>query len=387
MLYRTFGSTGVQTSILGFGCMRLPLLDANPTHIDVPLATQMLHYAIEQGVNYLDTAFPYHSESFEGGHGASEGFLGEALRGGYREKVLVATKLPVWRVKSRADMDEILAGQLECLRTDCIDCYLLHGLNGREFERLVALGALQFLDAAKAAGLIRFAGFSFHDEASAFPPIVDAYDWDFCQIQYNFMDTEFQAGTAGLAYAAAKGLGVVVMEPLKGGRLAGTVPAPVQAVWDEAAVKRSPAEWALSYVWDDPRVSLLLSGMSTMDQVVENIEVASRVRPRTMSSEDMALVERVRQAYQARTVVDCTDCRYCMPCPQGITIPMMFSLLNNASFFERPTEERHAYGFEVGGGHSAPASACTECGQCEEACPQQIAVSRELKKVVEAFES
>jgi predicted aldo/keto reductase-like oxidoreductase len=366
--------------------MRLPVLDGRNDHIDMPLATRMLQYAIEQGVNYIDTAFPYHSAAFDGTPGASEGFVGEALQGGYREKVLIATKLPVWMVKSRADMERILAGQLERLRTDCVDCYLLHGLNGAEFERLVGLGALEFLEAAKAAGKIRFAGFSFHDESPAFAPIVDAYDWDFCQIQYNFMDTEYQAGAAGISYAGAKGLAVVVMEPLKGGRRGGAVPAPVQAVWDEAVVKRSPAEWALSYVWNDPRVSLLLSGMSTMDQVVENVEVASRARAQTLSSEDLALIERARQAYRARTVVDCTGCRYCMPCPQGINIPMMFSFLNDASLFGGLSEEKRAYNIEVGAGHTASASTCAECGQCEEACPQQLVVSSELKKVVQVFE-
>jgi predicted aldo/keto reductase-like oxidoreductase len=386
MLYRTFGSTGVQTSILGFGCMRLPVLDGRNDHIDVPLATGMLHYAIEQGVNYVDTAFPYHSAAFDGTPGASEGFVGVALQGGYREKVLIATKLPVWMVESRADMERLLAGQSERLRTDCIDCYLLHGLNSAQFERLVGLGALEFLDAAKAAGKIRFAGFSFHDDSPAFAPIVDAYDWDFCQIQYNYMDTEYQAGAAGLAHAAAKGMAVVVMEPLKGGRLAGTVPDAIQALWDSAAVKRSAAEWALRFVWDDPRTSLLLSGMSTMEQVVENVEFASRARARTLGAEELALINRVRQAYEARTAVDCTNCRYCMPCPQGINIPMMFSFLNDASLFDGLPEEKRAYNIEVGAGHTASASTCAECGQCEVACPQQLVVSSELKKVVQVFE-
>jgi predicted aldo/keto reductase-like oxidoreductase len=386
MLYRDFGRTGVKASILGFGCMRLPVLDGRDDHIDLPLATRMLQYAIEQGVNYLDTAFPYHCAAFDGTPGASEGFVGQMLQGGYREKVLIATKQPGFLVKSRADMESILAGQLERLRTDRIDCYLMHGLNGAEFERLVGLGALEFLEAAKAAGMIRFAGFSFHDGSSYFAPIVDAYDWDLCQIQYNFMDTEYQAGAAGLAHAAAKGMAVVVMEPLKGGRLAGTVPDDVQAVWDEAAVKRSPAEWALRFVWDDPRVSLLLSGMSTMDQVVENVEIASRVRPQTLCPEELALIERVRQAYKARTVVDCTGCRYCMPCPQGIDIPLLFSLLNSASFFDGLPEEKRAFGMLVGARQTTAPSTCAECGQCEEACPQQLEVSRELKKVVQAFE-
>jgi predicted aldo/keto reductase-like oxidoreductase len=387
MLYRDFGRTGVKTSILGFGCMRLPVIDKQPDHIDVPLATRMLHYAIEHGVNYVDTAFPYHGASFDTTPGTSEAFVGAALAGGLRDKVLVATKQPGWIVQSRADMDRILDGQLERLRTDCVDCYLMHSMTGSEFERLRGLGALEFLDAAKQAGTIRFAGFSFHDESPAFAPIVDAYDWDFCQIQYNYMDTEYQAGLAGLAYAASRGLGVVVMEPLKGGRLAGRVPPPIQEIWGEAAVRRTATEWALRYVWDDPRVSLLLSGMTAMEHVVENVDLAQRGTSGSLSDEELALVARVRDAYEARTAVDCTACRYCMPCTEGIDIPLVFSLLNNAFLFDGIEDERRTYGIEFAMGHTAPASACSECGQCEEACPQQLEVIRELKKVVELFES
>ena len=386
MLYRPFGRTGQQTSILGFGCMRLPIIDGRPDRIDVPLATEMLHYALEHGVNYIDTAFPYHGASFDETPGTSEAFVGEALRGGYRDKALVATKQPVWLVKSRDDMERILTGQLERLRTEVIDCYLLHALNAKEFERLVQLGVLEFLDGAKAAGAIRFAGFSFHDEGPAFAPIVDGYDWDFCQIQYNFMDTESQAGTAGLAYAAERGLGVVVMEPLKGGRLAGRVPALIQGLWDEAQVARTAADWALRFVWDDPRVSLLLSGMTAMEQVVENVELASRAQPRSLGPEELGLIERVREAYKTRTVVDCTECRYCMPCPEGVEIPLLFSCFNSAALFEAEDEERRTYEMHTHAGHSAPASACTECGQCEAACPQQLEIRQELKKVVQAFE-
>jgi predicted aldo/keto reductase-like oxidoreductase len=386
MLYRPFGRTGEETSILGFGCMRLPVVDGRPDRIDVVPATKMLHFALEHGVNYIDTAFPYHGASFGETPGTSEAFVGEALRVGYREKVLLATKLPLWLVKSRSDMERILAGQLERLRTGTIDCYLLHGLDAAEFERSAKLGVLEFLDAAKAAGTIRYAGFSFHDEAPAFAPIVDGYEWDFCQIQYNYMDVDFQAGSAGLAYAAAKDLGIVVMEPLKGGRLAGRVPAAVQAVWDSAPVKRTPVEWALGFVWDDPRVSLLLSGMTAMEHVVENVALASRARPSSLSAAEHVLIEQVREAYKARTVVDCTACRYCMPCPQGIDIPGMFALLNNASLFDGHAEESRGYSMQVNAGHSSQASACTECGQCEEACPQQIKVSQELAKVAQMFE-
>ncbi len=382
MLYREFGRTGERVSILGFGCMRLPVLDGRRDCIDVPLATEMLHYAIDHGVNYVDTAYPYHGSSFEN-PGESEGFVGGALVDGYRERVLLATKLPPWAVESRADMDRILAGQLERLQTDHIDCYLMHGIGSTSWPKLVDLGALEFMDAAKADGRIRYAGFSYHDDPPAFAPIVDAYDWDFCQIQYNYMDVEYQAGRAGLEYAAERGLGVVVMEPLKGGRLAGRTPGEVQALWDSAPVTRSPVQWALRFVWDDPRVSLLLSGMSTMEHVVDNVEIAGRAVAGSLSPVEHALIEQVREAYQARIAVDCTECRYCLPCPEGITIPLILSCVNNAALFDDLAAEMASYKFELGAGHTAPASACTECGQCVEACPQHINVPQELAKAVQ----
>jgi predicted aldo/keto reductase-like oxidoreductase len=386
MLYRPFGSTGERVSVLGFGCMRLPIIDGQHGNIDVPLATEMLHYAVDHGVNYVDTAYPYHSVGFDGRPGASEPFVGQALAGAYRDKVLIATKLPVWMVNARKDMDEILAGQLQRLRTDRIDCYLVHGLNAAQFERLVGLGVLEFLDDAKKQGKIRLAGFSFHDEGPAFAPIVDAYDWDFCQIQYNYMDMEYQAGAAGLAYAAERGLGVVVMEPLKGGRLAMQPPASIQAMWDAAPVKRTPAGWALRFVWNDARVSLLLSGMSTMEQVVENVALASEGYPASLSAAELAVIGKAQDAYQARTVVDCTACRYCMPCPQGINIPRMFGFLNDASLFGSVDEERRGYEMEVRTGQSAAASACAKCEECVEKCPQQLDVPREMASVVRTFE-
>jgi predicted aldo/keto reductase-like oxidoreductase len=366
--------------------MRLPVIDGRRECIDVPLATEMLHYALDRGVNYIDTAFPYHGASFDGTPGNSEGFVGGALAGGYRDKVLVATKLPHWMVESREDMDRILAGQLERLGTDRIDCYLLHGMGAKPWEKMAGLGVMDFLEAAKADGRIRYAGFSYHDDPPAFAPIVDGYDWDFCQIQYNFLDLDYQAGAAGLAYAAAKGLGVVVMEPLKGGRLAPPVPAPIQEVWDGHPVKRSPVDWALRFVWDDERVSLLLSGMSTMDQVVANVESASQGRAGSLTPADRALIDRVREAYQARIVVGCTTCRYCLPCPQGIDIPVVLSCVNNASLFDDPEEEGKGYNLEVDIKHTARASECAECGQCEAACPQQLEIIKELANAVRMFE-
>ena len=387
MLYRDFGRTGEKVSVLGFGCMRLPVIGGRRERIDVPLATDMLHYAIDNGVNYVDTAFPYHAASFDDTPGTSEAFVGDALAGVYRDKVLLATKLPGWVVKSRADMDKILAGQLQRLRSDHIDCYLVHGVNAGSWSKLVDQGVLGFLDAARTDGRIRYAGFSYHDDPPAFAPVVDAYDWDFCQIQYNYMDVDYQAGIAGLEYAADRGLAVIVMEPLKGGRLAGRAPAAVQALWDTAPVRRTPAEWALRFVWDEGRVSLLLSGMSAMDQVVSNVKVARDGLSGSLTAEELGLIDQVREAFRARIAVDCTNCGYCLPCPSEIDIPLVLSCLNDASLFDDPAGEKAQYKIEVELGHTTRASECTECGQCEEACPQQIQVIEELAKAVRMFES
>jgi predicted aldo/keto reductase-like oxidoreductase len=244
------------------------------------------------------------------------------------------------------------------------------------------MGVREFLDAAKADGRIRFAGFSFHDDQPAFAPIVDAYSWDFCQIQYNYMDVNTQAGAAGLGYAAGKGLGVIVMEPVKGGRLA-TPPPIIQALWETAPAKRSAAEWALRFVWNDERVSMVLSGMSTMEQVVENVRVAAEAEAGSLARSELDLIELVRDAYLARTVVDCTACRYCLPCPQGIDIPGAFSSVNDAALFDDPGMARIGYQIAVEQGFTKPVSACEECGQCEERCPQQLNIIEQLAKAAE----
>jgi predicted aldo/keto reductase-like oxidoreductase len=386
MQYRPLGRTGEHVSVLGFGAMRLPFLEGRRDQIDIPLASEMMRYALDRGVNYVDTAFPYHGTSFDETPGKSEGFVGNVLAEGYRDSVLLATKLPHWVVKSREHMDEILAGQLERLRTDRIDCYLLHGIGEGAWEKLANLGAIDFLETAKADGRIRYAGFSYHDDPPKFAPIVDAYDWDFCQIQYNYLDVDFQAGAAGLAYAAQRGLGVIVMEPLKGGRLAPPLPDNIQALWDRYPVDRSPVEWALRFVWNDPRVSLLLSGMSTMEQVVANVEYASRGEAGSLAEADLAQIEKVREGYKARTVVDCTGCRYCMPCSQGIDIPRILAAVNNASLFEDVEEERRGYEIGVEQKQTARASECSECGQCEDACPQQLEVIKEMANASRMFD-
>jgi uncharacterized protein len=365
MRYRPFGGLGYDVSALGFGCMRLPTVDGK---IDEDHATRMLHYAIDHGVNYLDTAYPYHG-------GESEPFVGRVLRGGYRERVHLATKLLCRSVHAPDDFERLLTEQLGRLQTEYLDVYLLHGLNRERWERVRDMGVLRWLDGVRSSGRVGAVGFSFHDTFPVFQEIVDAYDWQVCQIQYNYMNEEFQAGTEGLRYAASKGLAIVVMEPLLGGKLASAPPA-VQSVWDSAPARRTPAEWALQWVWSHPEVSLVLSGMSAMSQVEENVDSAGRSGPGGLSSEDLRVIERVRDTYNSLSAVPCTSCGYCMPCPNGVDIPRTFTILNNGVMFGNMEEARRRYTHLLS--DQSPeilASSCVQCRQCEEECPQGIPIS------------
>jgi predicted aldo/keto reductase-like oxidoreductase len=379
MLYRTLGSTGVDVSALGFGCMRLPIVGGKPDAIDYPKATEMLHHAIDNGVNYVDTAYFYHAQNF-GSAGSSEPFVGEALSGGWRERVNLATKAPVFLIKTTEDFERYLEEQLGRLQTDHIDFYLLHGLTGESSDRMVALGALEFLDAARADGRVGHAAFSFHGQASDFPRIIDAYDWAFGQIQYNYMDVDYQAGHAGLRYAADHGVGVAVMEPLKGGKLAANLPSEVGSIFDGAEAERTPAEWALRYVWNEPGVSLALSGMGTMEQVVENLAIAGRGVAGSLTDDELALYDRARSAMAARIKADCTACRYCQPCPSGVEIPKVLASLNAATVWDDANQWMAGY-TQVQG----VASLCTECGQCEEICPQGLPIRDLMKETAALF--
>jgi len=379
MLYRTLGSTGTDVSVLGFGCMRLPVVGGKPDAIDHAKATEMLHHAIDNGVNYVDTAYFYHAQTF-GSAGSSEPFVGEALSGGWRERVNLATKLPVFLIKKADDFERYLEEQLARLKTDHIDFYLLHGLTGESYDRMAALGALEFLDAARADGRIGHAAFSFHGEAADFPRIIDAHEWAFGQIQYNYMDVDYQAGHAGLRYAADHGTGVVVMEPLKGGKLAANLPPEVLSIFDRAETKRTPAEWALRYVWNEPGVSLALSGMNTMEQVVENLEIAERGVAGSLTAEELAMFDEARSVMRARIKADCTACRYCQPCPSGVEIPNVLASLNAATVWNDPNPWLTGY-TQVKGG----ASLCTECGQCEEICPQGLPIRDLMSEAATIF--
>jgi predicted aldo/keto reductase-like oxidoreductase len=383
MLYRLAGKTGQQLSILGFGCMRLPIIGGKAHLINKEKAQAMVDYAIRNGVNYFDTAYVYHSEvPFQAGQ--SEVFLGQALKQ-ERRNIHLATKLPSWFVESRADMDRFLDQQLERLQTDHIDFYLVHSLTEDLWKKLSPLGITRFLDAALADGRIKHAGFSFHDETPIFKQIVDAYDWSFCQIQYNFMDEDYQAGRAGLEYAAGKGLGVIIMEPLRGGGLAARVPEDVQAVWNKAQVKRTPAQWALRFVWNRPEVSVVLSGMSEPGQMEENVRTANEGLANSLTAEELALIQEAKAIYQARTRVNCTGCGYCLPCPHGVSIPANFLQLNNLSIYRDRGAAEFFY-FRILN-EEQRASHCEECGQCVELCPQHIPIPDMLKEVVREFES
>ena len=383
MLYRTFGKTDEKVSILGFGCMRLPILDSNPTKINEPLATEMLHYAIDHGLNYVDTAYPYHGLSATEG-GMSEIFVGNALKDNYRDDVYLSTKLPSWNVQKKDDLNYYLNEQLKRLQTDKIDFYLLHGLGQNTWKTLTNLDVFEFLDSALEDGRIKYAGFSFHDEIELFNEIVDAYNWSFSQIQYNYMDQEFQAGKAGLEYISSKNMGTVIMEPLRGGCLTNNLPIDIQTIWDRAPVKRSPAEWALRFLWDKPEINVVLSGMSTMEQVIENVNIANYGQADNLTYEERNLIKEVREAYNERIHVDCTACGYCMPCTAGVDIPLNLNLLNDVYVYQNMGKPAGNYSFLTA--KKASASFCNDCGECEEKCTQNILIRKYLKETNETFE-
>jgi len=371
MQYRKFGRLDWQGSALGFGCMRLPVINGDYNKIDEPEAIRMIRYAIDQGVTYVDTAYGYH------GHN-SELVVGKALLDGYRRKVHLATKLPVWLVNEAADFDRLLNEQLQKLQTDHLDFYLLHALHADSWHKVRDMGVLDWAQKVQASGRIRYLGFSFHDKLPVFKEIIDAYDrWDFCQIQYNYMDIEEQAGTEGLRYAAARGLGVVIMEPLLGGRLVNP-PAEIQALWDAAPTKRSAADWALQWLWNQPEVSVVLSGMSTMEQVEQNLASAERSGVGTLSAEELALFEQVRARYKELCPIPCTHCEYCQPCPNGLPIPRLFALYNQGRMYNNVAEVRQEYRDLKA---EEKADACAKCRECEAKCPQHIAIADWMENV------
>jgi predicted aldo/keto reductase-like oxidoreductase len=361
-------------SVLGFGLMRLPVDKDNK--IDEAQTLEMLKTAYAKGVNYYDTAWPYHG-------GASEPMLNTFLKTIDRKTVFVATKLPTWLIKTREDMDIYLDQQLEKLGTSYIDYYLMHSLNGKRWKELKKLGAIDFLEKAKASGKIRHIGFSFHDKYPGFKYIIDSYKWEFCQIQHNFFDTRREAGTRGLLYAASKGIGLIIMEPLLGGKLAGNIPDAAAKVWNKSKHNWTPAARAFNYLWNYPQVNVILSGMSNLDQVQENVIIAENSKANRLDAEELKLYKKVRKVYLSKMVVHCTGCGYCLPCPSKVAIPWALGVYNDAHIFGDKKRHQFEYNFFVPDDNKA--DKCVKCNACVSKCPQKIDIPTELEKVANFF--
>ena len=367
---------GNDVSILGFGCMRFT---AKAGKIDLDKAEKEVMAAIRGGVNYFDTAYVY---------AGSEAALGEILkRNNARDQIHIATKLPHYYLKKPGDMEKYFQEQLRRLQTDHVDYYLMHMLtDAKTWERIKALGVADWLAEKKASGAIRQAGFSYHGNSDMFCQLIDAYDWDFCQIQYNYLDEHSQAGVTGLKYAAQKGLPVVIMEPLRGGRLVNNLPAEAVKAFEASEKKHSPAEWAFRWLWNQEEVTCVLSGMNSLEMVEENIKTASEVRPGEFTEADFALIERVKSAINARMKVDCTGCRYCMPCPHHVDIPGTFAAYNRLYTDSKYNGWKEYFMCTALRENNTGAGMCVQCGKCEAHCPQQIPIREKLREARKALE-
>ncbi len=372
MRYKKLVEGGDDLSVLGYGCMRFP---TKRGAIDEALTERHILHAIELGINYFDTAYPYHM-------GKSEGMIGSIFaKHKLRDKVYIADKMPTFLVTKAAQLETFFETQLKRLQTDYIDYYLMHTLSSYAgWQTLKSLGIVDFLARKKAAGQIRYIGFSFHGKYSDFEKILLDYPWQFCQIQYNYLDENYQAGLAGLKLAAANNIGVVIMEPLRGGNLA-NAPDLVAKQFDAFETKRTAVEWALRWLWDQPDVGVVLSGMSTMTQITENCQTASQTKPNCMTADERALVDNVKALYRQLMQVPCTGCGYCMPCPHGVNIPATFAHYNNKYYFNARLSQMQYLSSVVGAmGHKqSGANRCVACGKCEPQCPQSIKIIEELK--------
>ncbi len=374
MLYRKFDRVDSDLSLLGMGAMRLPLLEDGSA--DEAESIRLIRKAIDSGINYLDTAFTYHG-------GKSEVILGKALKDGYREKALIADKLPIWLVEKEEDTRSYFEKQLQRLDVSCIDMYLIHCIDEDGWDRVNKHKVLPVLEQLRAEGKIRYIGFSFHDELSLFKSVIDAYDWDFCQIQLNYVDTEFQAGLEGLRYAGERNIPVVIMEPLKGGRITDAIPPSVQAIWDRAPVKRPPVEWAFKWVASHPEVAVILSGMSSMEQLDQNLAIFSRGDMSVLTEPELRTIEDVASLYRTLIKYPCTECRYCQPCPNGVLIPRIIRYYNDWLAYEHNPKLKDEY--LTWQDQSEHAINCVKCGACESHCPQHLPVMQIMDEIVAAF--
>ena len=374
MNYRT-DRYGNRLSVLGYGCMRFPRkLGA----IDMEATEAQILQAIEGGVNYFDTAYIYPG---------SEAALGQILeKHGVREKVYIATKLPHYLIKNRETMDKLFAEELKRLRTDHVDYYLMHMLTDTAtWQRLRELGITDWLEEKKRSGAIRQVGFSYHGNSETFCALVDAYDWDFTQIQYNYMDEHSQAGRRGLQHAAARGIPVIIMEPLRGGKLVNMLPEQAKKLFAKTGC--TPARWAFRWLWDQPEVTVVLSGMNTAEMIRENMETASTVTAGALTAEDQAMLRQVVEAINAKMKVGCTGCGYCMPCPKGVDIPGTFAAYNRVYSENKFAGLKEYFMCTTLRTNSASASQCVGCGKCEKHCPQGISIRAELQNACKTLET
>lgn len=380
MEYRSFGKLDWKVSALGFGTMRLPIFNSDQTNVNMPETTKLIRYAIDRGVNYIDTAYTYHE-------GNSEVAVGKALEGKYRQKVKIATKLSVYAVNVKEDLDKMLNMQMQRLNTDFIDFYLFHTLNRKLWAKMKTFKMIEWAEQQIAKGKLGHLGFSFHDSLDVFKEIVDNYDgWTLAQIQYNYLNENFQAGKEGLKYAAKKGLAVVVMEPLSGGMLAVSPPSDIQEIWRQARFERSPADWALQWVWNQPEVSVVLSGMNSKQQVSDNIESACKSGPNKLTEKELALLTQTSLLYHELGYIGCTKCRYCSHCPKSIDIPIALEFLNKQSTLTgNQLNLKREYNYAVPPDQRA--SNCQQCGQCEAVCPQHLPVRKLLAEAATNLES
>ncbi|MBE6509441.1 MAG: aldo/keto reductase [Methanobrevibacter sp.] len=383
MLYNTLGKTGLKVSRLGFGTMRLPTIESN-SQINEKEASQMLEYGIENGINLIDTAYPYHSDTLEGS-GNSERFVGKFLNErSLRDEVLISTKSPSWAIESENDFEMYLDEQLDKLQTDYIDIYLLHSLTVPDWEKVNNLNVLDFLDDCLSSGKVRHVGFSSHIEVDYLIEILDEYPkWEVVLTQMNYLDEYYQSGVMGLNYLKEVNVGSMIMEPLRGGRLVQNIPKEVQQLWDMAETKRTPVEWALQYLWNRDDVDCVLSGMTSLEQVKENVRIASTED--IISDYDNELIREVARTYRTFLGNSCTRCGYCMPCPHGVDIINCLTEYNIAHMMGDPKASAMQYFSLIG--DDSRADSCIDCKECLPFCTQMLDIPAELVKVHEYFGS